>query len=125
MSRYTVFDIVNNAAEAALADSGYRPSDPEVAKAVTQVATDVDTALDSALDTLRQEARALGASNTQIDAIFAKAGLNHDPEPEPEVEESEETDEPKGKKGLKARVAALEAQVAKALEFARSNGFRG
>ena len=128
MSRTVVSDLVRNSATTALQGTYVQPDAPEVQKAVAQVSTDVDTALDSALEMLRQEARALGASNAQVDAIFAKAGLSHDPEPV--AIESGIEDEPKGKKGkkfaaLQAQVDALTERFEKAVEFARSNGFRG
>lgn len=118
MSRSALREVVTNSVTTA----GFNPADRQVAPVVDQVVADLDTLADSVLDTIRRNARDFGATDAQIDRVFAAASVNHDPEPE--VEAPAQGAEVDQVAALQARLDALEARLNNALASAQRQGYR-
>lgn len=121
MSRSAIRSTVQNAIDEAIASANagsyVTPLLQQVKDAaVEQVSADIDTLIDEAQSTLTEGAVRLGATRSQVASLFEQAGVNNDPEPEPEAPAVEETF---------TVTKSMWDRVESALSWARGRGFNG
>lgn len=114
-----VTTVVESAVNAAVEGSMYA-SYPEVGRAKTAIAEALSENVEQACNTLRSIAAEAGLSESLVENALIESGLVD--EPEPEVEETEESGEPTN---YGERLDKIETTLAEVLTIARRYGYTG